>query len=187
MSNMTQHNDSVFAEYLSAMDMSVGCSGRFLKISDEPEPFWLIAYDDVPEDGDTTAFTFGVSSVRNKSWISGAPELVVCVNSKDNDWLLSLGAIASSLRGKCPFSFGDVLRFGKPLSSESTMTAFFLFWPTILQKEQQRLQISDRLIIFKQAYPIFESEIELLEHCSPQDFFMRSGVDYSDVRRDETD
>lgn len=185
MNTVPESNESCFAEYLTGLDSLVGSSGRFLKISNDPNPFWLIAYDDVPEVGDTTAFTFGISSIRHESWILGAPELVISMNSKDDDWLLSLGAISACLRGQCPYSLGDVLRFGKPLSNESHMSAFLVFWPTILKKDQQRLQLSDRLIIFKQAYPLFESEAELLEHMSPQDFFMKRCVDYSDVRRTE--
>jgi hypothetical protein len=107
------------------------------------------------------------------------------VNSSDDDWLLSLGAIACSMRGKCPFSYGNVLRFGKPLGRETQMSSYFLFWPTILEKDQQQLQLSDRVISFKQAYPIFDSEADAIGRTGAEKLFMVDGVDYSDVSRDK--
>ena len=50
-----------FKEYLAALDVLVGCHGRYLQIFDGDPPFWLVAYDDVPEKGSLTAFTFGIS------------------------------------------------------------------------------------------------------------------------------
>ena len=178
-------DDELLKEYLVALDALVGGSGRYLKIPNADAPFWLIAYDDVPEKGSVTAFTFGISFVRHPSWQSGVPEVVISVNSTDDDWLLSLGAIACSLRGKCPFSYGNVLRFGKPLGRETEMSSYFLFWPTILEKDQQQLIISDRVVSFKQAYPIFESEADAIGKTGAEKLFMMDGVDYSDVSRDK--
>jgi hypothetical protein len=179
------YHDELLKEYLVALDDLVGASGRYLKIPNADAPFWLVAYDDVPEKGSLTAFTFGISFVRHPSWQSGVPEIVISVNSSDDDWLLSLGAIACSMRGKCPFSYGNVLRFGKPLGRETQMSSYFLFWPTILEKDQQQLQLSDRVISFKQAYPIFDSEADAIGRTGAEKLFMMDGVDYSDVSRDK--
>ena len=89
-----------FKEYLAALDVLVGCHGRYLQIFDGDPPFWLVAYDDVPEKGSLTAFTFGISSVHHQLWQSDVPEIVISVNSTNDDWLLSLSAIACSLRGQ---------------------------------------------------------------------------------------
>ena len=172
-----------FNEYKLTLDSIVGCTGRFLQIIDGIAPFWLVAYDDVPEAGSVTAFTFGISSIRHSSWQFGVPELVINVDSTDDDWLLSLGALACSLRGSCPFSLGNVLRFGKLLSHESKMSSYFLFWPTILEKDQQKLRLSDRTIIFTQAYPIFDSEADAIAKIGAEKLFMTEGVDFSDVSR----
>jgi len=176
-------HDKLLKEYIVVIDDLVGYSGRLLRIPNAQAPFWLVAYDDVPERESVTAFTFGISFVQHPSWVSGVPEIVISVNSTDDDWLLSLGAIACSLRGKCPFTYGNVLRFGKPLCRETEMSSYFLFWPTILEKDQQRFQISDRLIILKQAYPIFESEADAIGKAGAEELFMRDGVDYTDVSR----
>jgi len=185
MSSRDKIREEQFNEYLAALDSLVGGQGRFLKITDGIEPFWIVAYDDVPDKGSTTAFTFGISFIHHSSWKSGVPEIVISLNSSDDDWLLSLGAIACCLRGSCPFSFGDVLRFGKILSRESKMSSFFLFWPTILEKEQQNLILSDRTITFKQAYPIFETEADAIAKIGAECLFMKEGIDFSDVSRKE--
>ena len=184
---MKNHDDSIndhFQEYLAALDSLVGGAGRYLQIgADGDAAFWMVVYDDVPELGSTTAFTFGISAIPHPAWKEGVVELVVSVDSSDDDWPLSLGAIACSLRKTCPFSFGNVLRFGKPMSNESKMSSYFLFWPTILEKDQQTLRLSDRTITFKQAYPIFESEAEAIAKIGAENLFMTEGVDFSDVSR----
>jgi hypothetical protein len=182
-SNVTDH--SVFQQYLASLDNIVGGSGRYLSVpTQKAHPFWLIAYDSVPEVGSTTAFTFGISSIPDESWILGRPELVISIDSEDDEWLLSLGAICSELRGTCPFSLGNTLRFGKPLSSESDMSSFFLFWPTILEREQSHIELLDRTLNLIQAYPIFDSEVELISKIGAETFFMLDGLEFSDVTRD---
>ena len=127
-------------EYVIALDEMVGKAGRQLQMDAQTEaPFWIIAYDDVPENGSTTAFTFGVSSIHHSDWKHDLVEIVININSKDDDWILSLAVIASALRGKCPFSYGNILRFGKSLAENSKMTSYLIFWPTILEKNQQKI------------------------------------------------
>jgi len=182
------HDDPLVHEFLTAIDLMVGKTGRYLQIRPNGDPpFWIVAYNNVPSDGSITAFTFGVSSVPNDAWRLGRPEIVINVDSVEDDWLLSLGAISASLRGVCPFSLGNVLRFGKPLSSQSDMSAFFLFWPTILEKDQSQLRLSDRLINFIQAYPIFDSEGDMIDRIGAEKFFMTDGLEFSDVTRAEFD
>jgi hypothetical protein len=172
-----------FEKYRFILDELVGAESRFIQIpSNLKPPLWIIAYDAVPQMGSTTAFTFGISLVSHESWRFGSPEIVLNINSQDNDWLLSLGAICADLRGTCPFSLGNVLRFGKPLSSESQMSAYFLFWPTILDKSQQQIQLSDQTINMVQAYPIFDSEREIISNVGAEKFFM-SDIEFTDVKR----
>lgn len=183
MRNPHNGHQEHFKEYLAALDDLVGGSGRYLNIKKGAAPFWLVAYDDAPEEGCTTAFTYGISSVPNLAWVSGSPEIVISVNSSEEDWLLSLGSIACGLRGECPFSYGDVLRFGKPLSHESEMNSYFLFWPTILEESQQQLHLSDRVITFKQAYPIFGTEADAIAKMGAEKLFMMDSIDFSDISR----
>ncbi len=63
------------------------------------------------------------------------------------------------------------------------MSAFFLFWPTILEKDQLQLQLSDRKINFAQAYPIFESEGDLIAKIGAEKFFMTEDLEFADIKR----
>lgn len=176
----------LFGQVLELLDSMVGMPGRYLKIPSAPvvPPLWLVAYDAVPEVGSTTVFTFGISSVRHESWIAGrAPELVISLNTTDDDWWLALAAFCLGLRGICPFSLGTVLRLGRRISAQSEMSAYLLFWPTILDKDQQHLNLPDRCITFVQAYPIFDSEVGLIAQLGPENFFMLEGVDFDDTTR----
>jgi hypothetical protein len=175
-----------FQEYVDALESMIGAKGRYLKLPIDNQPsFWIVAFDAVPDAGSTTAFTFGISSVAYESWRFGRPELVINVDSTDDDWWISLGAISARLRGTCPFALGNTLRFGKPLSSESDMSAFLLFWPMILEKDQSQLKLSDRSLNFVQAYPIFESEVEVISRIGAESFFMLDNLDFSDVTRNK--
>jgi len=184
---MKNQSDSVvaaFHSYKSQLDEMVGLCGRYVAVGDDNEPpLWLVAFDGCPEPGSITTFTYGVSLVRHSSWKRGVPELVISLNTTDDDWSLSLGSIAALLRGGCPFALGNVLRCGSPLASETAMSAYFLFWPTILQQDQQQLSLDQETINFLQAYPIFESEIELIDRVGAERFFMTEGLDFSDVSR----
>jgi hypothetical protein len=188
MSSLGNSSQAPFDEYLGVLDSMVGVESRFKRMPgpDNGLPVWLAVYDAVPDEGGTTAFTFGLSSVRHESWRMGtAPELVINVDSSDDDWWLALAAFCTGLRGICPFSLGNTLRLGRPISAESSMSAFFLFWPTILEKHQQEMRMSDRTINFVQAYPIYEGEIDLISRIGPEKFFMIEGLDFSDVSRSE--
>jgi hypothetical protein len=188
MSSQNSADSRRFEEYFDAVSCLVGCAGRFvqLRLAEDQSPFWLVAFDSVPMQGSTTAFTFGVSSVRHHAWSHGvAPELVISVDSTDDDWWLSLGAFSAVLRGKCPFSFGNTLRLGTAISRESIMSAYLLFWPTILQPAQQRLELPDRTINFAQAYPIYESEIKLVSDIGAPGFFLIDDLDFANIRREE--
>ena len=184
MKNQGKPANEHFQEYLAALDLLVGATGRYISIYTEGDaPFWMVAYDNVPETGSTTAFTFGISSVPHPAWKEGCVELVISVESSDDDWPLSLGTIASSLRGTCPFSYGNVLRFGRPMSVESKMSSFLIFWPLILEKDQQQLRLSDRTITIKQAYPIYDSEVDAIADIGAERLFMTDGLDFSVVSR----
>ncbi len=181
--NLRQNSDGIFAEYRDALEEIVGVESRWMAIDTSERPFWILLFDAVPEEGSYTVFTFGISSWKHQDWKLGAPELVLNVDSEDEDWAISLGSLACSLRGECPFSMGDVLNFGGPLTQETKMTRFFLFWLTILDEEQATLKLSDRTINFVQAYPIYELEASQIRKQGPEKFFMTPNLDFSDVDR----
>ena len=171
--------------YLGHLDDLVGGKGTYHLITEKGElpPLWVIAYPNTPEDGDLTAFTYGLSSVSHPKWKLGRPELVICVNSNDLDWGLAVGLLAKQLRGQCPFSYGNTVRFGRQITGDSLMSAFLVFAPSILERDQLTVELPDRTINFAQMYPIYEREIEFIERKGVKAFLDDARFDPYDVRR----
>jgi hypothetical protein len=184
MTNDTKYDYERFYEYRTLLEDLVGGSARWYAINDAaPHPLWMLVFDDTPEVGSLTAFTFGISSVKHPDWVHGCPEIVITVESKNDDWAISLGAVASSLRGDCPFSLGNSLNFGKPLTDSTRMSRYLLFWPTILDRTQSQILMSDRTINFVQAYPIYDSEAEIIGIIGAEKFFLTPNLEFSEVER----
>ncbi len=173
-----------FREYRDCVEEMVGIPGRSIPIGGNTEhPFWVLIFDNTPENGSMTAFTFGISSIKNSKWVTGAPELVVSIGSNDDNWGLTLGAVSEAVRGEFPFSLGSVLDIREPITKSTRMSQFFLFWPTILTSDQTMLEMSDRTVNIIQAYPIYEQENIIIRRIGAVDFFMTSDLDFYDVNR----
>lgn len=95
----------------------------------------VITYQDLPEPGMLTAITYGLSLASHPHWQHGRPELCISVHSTDNLWGLAVGHLAETLRGDCPFAYGDIINFGEPMSPESAMTSFVVFAPAVLDRD----------------------------------------------------
>jgi hypothetical protein len=155
--------------FLAHLDeISGGLEPRFFPI-DVGQPgtprVTVISYEDVPEPGFLTAITYGLSLADHDEWRLGRPELCISVRSRDPAWGLAVGTLASSLRGRCPFRYGDTIGFGQPVTAESAMTSFVVFAPAILDREAYaNIDVSDPgrehrdLINIAGMYPIHECE-----------------------------
>ncbi|MCX5402369.1 suppressor of fused domain protein [Streptomyces sp. NBC_00102] len=93
-----------------------------------------IVYDNLP-DGLLTALTYGLSLAEHPDWQHGSPELCLSVNSTNVIWAHAVGFLAEQLRGTCPFSYGGTINFGERIVPESEMTAFCVFAPLVLDRE----------------------------------------------------
>jgi hypothetical protein len=175
---------SSIEHYLDHLDGLFG-KGDCRKVTDETERphVWVVGYRDVPDPGSLAGFTYGLSSIEHRDWKLGRPELLISVNSPNLDWALAAGFLAKKYRGLCPFSIGNVLRFGSRITSESEMSAFFVFAPSLLTPEEAAIVLPDRRINIVQLYPIYEEEIELIQREGVGSFFARDNLDLSDVRR----
>lgn len=172
-------------QYLNHLDENAGVEPEFFKIS-EPEvfpPVSIITYRNLPENGLITSFTVGLSAVTHSDWKFGRPELCISVESQDLAWGLAVGDIAYKLRGKCPFCYGEIIRFGTPVSQESEMSAFFVFAPSIMDKEISEIHLPDWKVNIAQMYPIYAGEIELIENIGLQNFFLNKEINFYDVKR----
>lgn len=176
---------SQFEQYIEHLDNMVGQSARYYRVTDDEEshPIWVVIYADTPQQESLTAFTFGLSSSNFAEWVKGRPELVISVETNSIDWGLSIGYLVKQFRNSCPFSLGNVIRFGDKISKESEMSAFLIFFPTILEREQSRVHLSDRTINIVQAYPIHEGEIAIVEKLGAEQFFMQESIDFENIGR----
>jgi hypothetical protein len=150
--------------YLAHLDgLTGGVEPHFLPVESSRSNLgrvFALCYTDLPEPGMLTAFTYGLSQADHPDWRLAKPELCISVQSTDVAWALAMGHLADSLRGTCPFSSGNTIAFGDPISDESAMTDFVVFAPISLAPEAYLgIDVGDDLpISIAGLYPIHESE-----------------------------
>jgi hypothetical protein len=161
--------------YLAHVDrLSGGREPRFQPIGEPPgsDPLTSIIYHDLPGLGDLTALTYGLSLAEHPSWRYGKPELLISVRSTDIAWGLAIGHLAKSLRGRCPFTYGDTINFGR-ITAESAMTAFLIFAPTVLDRpDYEGIDVGDQIPVnLAGCYPIHQIEQEYIADEGLQKFW----------------
>ena len=172
--------------YLDHLDGLIGAEPRFNLFGPEGGPLpriTSIIYSDQPEGGLLTAFTYGLSLAEHPDWKAGAPELVLCVESSDPAWGWAIAEVAARLRGQCPFCLGDTINFRERIAEESAMSAFFVFFSSVLDREAATVQLPDRMVHIVGMYPIYEGEIDLIRRVGPVAFWDLEGFDPYDVHR----
>ena len=159
--------------FLAHLDrLSGGVEPQFLRIESTHaglKSMTAITYLNLPEPGLLTSVTYGVSLAQHSEWRLGKPELAICVRSSDVVWARAMGFIAEQLRGDCPFSYGDTLNFGEPISNDSAMDAFAIFAPLAIEPDDVKVDVGDKLPIFiAGCYPI---------HCSERRYILEKGLE----------
>lgn len=153
--------------YLAHLDrLSGGVEPRFLPVESTHEGLksvTVVAYENLPA-GLNTALTYGLSLADHPDWRYGRPELCISVSSDDDSWAHVVGEIAERLRGSCPFSYGNTIRFGQSVTPQSPLTAFVVFAPAVLDRDDCRIDVSPPgheghdIIHLAGMYPIHEVE-----------------------------
>jgi len=171
--------------YLAHLDeISGGLEPEFQPIESTTElpRVTTVIYRDVPEQGHITGMTYGLSLAEHPDWRAHRPELCISVASGDISWPLAAGYMAESLRGTCPFNYGDVIDFGE-ITPESKMSAFVVFAPAILDPEYyEDIDIGPTKIDIAGLYPIHASEREFIQEHGLDEFW-RLEWDPYDVTR----
>lgn len=182
---------SRFERYLDYLDqLNDRVEPRFLPVDsthDGLKGVTVISYENLPE-GLSTAFTYGLSLAEHPNWIYGRPELCISVQSDDDRWGLAVGLLAERLRGSCPFSYGNTIGFGQPVTPESTMTAFMAFAPSILEPDDSQVDVSapghdgNDIIHLIGMYPIHATEQQFISEHGLEAFW-KSDWDMYDTAR----
>ncbi len=174
-------------QYLNHLDKNAGVEAEFSRISEPGDfpPVTVVTYRDVPENGFITSFTTGLSAVSHPSWKFGRPELCISVESRDLAWGWAIGDVANKLRGQCPFCYGEIINFGTQVSDESEISAFVVFAPSFMDKEQSEIELPEWKVNIAQMYPIYEGEVGLIEDIGLQAFFQNKEIDFYNIKRED--
>lgn len=146
----------------------------------------VMIYENVPEVGYITAITYGLSLVNHPDWTKGRPELCITVKSTDRNWGLVASYLATSLRGDCPFGYGQTINFSDKVSEDSEMDAFFVFAPAILKPEDYtEIDIGlDYKININGLYPMYADELETYDKIGFNKFWHHPNFDIHSVNRE---
>ena len=173
--------------FLSHLDRLTGGADAHFSAIESTVPalpgITAIAYDDLPEPGHLVGFTYGLSLAEHDAWLYGKPELCICVRSEDRRWVLAVAYLAEVLRGRSPFSYGDVLELGEPVSPESAMDGFVVFAPAVVEEADASIDVGEDLPVHLVGmYPTYESERDYIDEHGLEAFWAL-GPDPYDVRR----
>jgi hypothetical protein len=178
------NNADIFIQHLSLI---TGRSEDVIRKVDSSAPklppVCVLTYKNWPEPGYITGFTFGLSTVEHPDWKYGKPELMISVQSLDEQWPLAIGYMAETLRGKCPFSYGNTINFHQQISDETKLNAFLVFGPPFLNKEQSSVKLDNFMCHIAGMYPMYSSEISLYEEIGLKDFWHLPDWDPFDIHR----
>ena len=144
----------------------------------------VFVYHDIPEPGYLTAVTYGLSLYPNKEWVNGRPELIMSVESTDINWAKVLGFLVSSYEQQIDFTYGEVINFGEKISTDSDMDSFFIFAPSILEREDfLDIDVLEYKINLTGIYPIYSDEIKAIDTVGLEKFMKNPSYDMYAVNR----
>ena len=144
----------------------------------------VLVYENWPQPGFITAFTYGLSLVNHPDWKLGRGELMISMESLLHAWPYAIGAIVSRLRGSCPFSYGNTIKYGGAISEESDMDAFLVFAPPHLDRNQKVVRLTEYDCFIGGLYPLYGSELTLYEQIGLEAFWHHPGWDPLNPRRE---
>jgi hypothetical protein len=170
-------------EYLELLDQIAQAEPLLTLVSkplDRP-PIYSIQYQHRPEQGSTTCFTVGLSSLPNLGWEDDAgPELAMRIRSLDRYWGFALAELACQGRGRQSFAPNVTIDFGAQMSTESEMTAFLLVDPTDFPRAP--LHCTSRHIILLQALPLHADERKRILDVGPS-WLLDQDIDFGNPSR----
>jgi hypothetical protein len=146
-----------------------------------------IVYENTPEKGMITSFTYGLSLGNHPDWRNGRPELTLTVRSDDFAWGRVSGYLANWLRNKCPFSYGNPIDFREKIANDSEMDGFLVFSPSIFRDKRNYENIdigAGYKIYIKGIYPIYATEIDVISKLGLEKFWKHPKFDFYNIHRE---
>jgi len=172
-------------KYLEHLDKIFKVEPRYFTHSKEDEypPFHSFTYRDIPEKGMVTGFTSGVSFVEQPDESNVRPELMICVDTEDDIWVLALADIGYQHRGEYHFQPGDTINFNSKISEESEMSSFFVWHQNVINEKYEIICLPDWHIKILQLFPVHDDERLLIHEHGPEWLF-ELVEDPCDIKRD---
>ncbi len=145
----------------------------------------VLVFNDVPEKGQMTCVTYGLSFVKHEKWTTNMrPELLFSIKSNDVKWAILIADLASELRGKFPFTYGQRINLNKKI--EGTNVSFFLiFAPEIISRDQfLNIDIGlDYKICLTGIYPLTKGENDIIDLIGLEEFWKNDQFDLATVNK----
>lgn len=145
----------------------------------------ILVFNNVPEKGHMTCVTYGLSFVKHEKWKTNKrPELLLSIKSNDVNWALLIADLASELRGKFPFSYGQRINLNKKI--EGTNISFFLIFAPQIIDSNQFLNIDiglDYEICLTGIYPLTKGENDIIDLIGLKEFWESDQFDLTNVNK----
>src|SRR5262249_8237847 len=96
-------------------------------------------------------------------WKNGTCELVIALETSDDEWAFAAGVFAERFRGKKSFTYGSFFTTDGPLSREAAMTGFVTFGSPLGEILPSPVDLPTKRVHFKGLYPIYPGEVSLIQ------------------------
>ncbi len=173
-------NDIIFENYLNTICGFVDTPPTIYDICDDIK---IIAFYNEPEKNNSVFFSYGLSSMQKDDWIYSKPEMILCVESLEKDWGITMGKIIMKVSAELSFTYGDLFYWERPISHDTYMDSFFVFANSLIDEEDSYINLADRKIHFSEMYPFYEPEKEIIYRIGVEKFFMLKEYDRFNVKR----
>ncbi len=146
----------------------------------------VISFQDYPEKGLLTGFTYGLSAVSHSEWQDSKPELTITVASADLHWTHAIGYLAEWHRPTHPFLPGSLFQYGKAIAPDSGMDSFLVFNPAIGQGDEFRqIDLGTEKVHLQGVFPLYHPEVALIQKVGIRKFTgLREYAPFSVARPD---
>ena len=174
-------------QYIDALSLRYGEPTSVVGVeSDNAELGMVLAisYSNYPQPGLLTGFTYGLSAASHSQWRDAKPELVVTVQSSNEDWVHAVAYLVEWQRDRHDFAPGSLFHYGKPVSQNSSMNSFLVFEP--VAKDQQifaPIEFDNQSIVLRMVYPLYEGEVGLIQKVGIRKFMGLPQYDFFSVDR----
>lgn len=126
-------------------------------------PVHFFVYRNLPSPGKTTYVTFGLCLGNHLEWRYAKPELVLTVDSDEEDWGIAAAYFVRELRGELPFHPGTLLTLEEPIANGSEMTGFVVCAQDVFKGLDAAIMVGTTCIQFIGLCPIYTEETAVIQ------------------------